>query len=59
MSPRYDYKCPNCKAHQVVVHDFHATDEFTCPECESIMRRVISVTPVHFKGSGFYKTDNK
>ena len=56
--PRYDYKCPKCKAFQVVVHDFHASDTYECAECGDLMERVISAPAVIFRGSGFYKTDN-
>lgn len=59
LMPRYDYRCEECKAMQVIVHDFHSTDEQICPACKGKMVKVISVTPVHFKGSGFYKTDYK
>ena len=58
MTPRYDYRCPDCKAFQIVVHDFHATDEQSCPDCGGTMKKQISLPAVHFKGSGFYKTDN-
>ena len=56
--PRYDYKCPKCKAFQVVVHDFHASDTYECVDCGNLMERVISAPAVIFRGSGFYKTDN-
>ena len=59
MTPRYDYKCPKCKAYQVVVHDFHSTDVIDCPECGDVMEKQISLPAVHFKGTGFYKTDNR
>lgn len=57
--PRYDYKCPKCKATEVVVHDFHSTDTHTCFNCGDLMEKQISLPAVHFKGSGFYKTDNR
>lgn len=59
MTPRYDYKCPKCKAYQIIVHDFHSTDVQTCPECGDVMQKQYSVPGVVFRGSGFYKTDNR
>ena len=59
MTPRYDYKCPNCETAQTIVHDFHSQDPQTCPQCKNLMQKQISLPAVHFKGSGFYKTDNK
>lgn len=54
--PRYDYKCKKCEAHEVIVHDFHATDTHECPMCGETMYKVISPTPAVFKAKGFYKT---
>lgn len=58
MTPRYDYRCPKCKAHEIIVHDFHATDTQECAMCGHAMHKVITAPAVHFKGSGFYRTDN-
>ena len=30
-----------------------------CPKCQGKARRVLHSTPVIFKGSGFYVTDNR
>lgn len=59
MTPRYDYRCPDCKAFQIVVHDFHSQDTQTCPDCGGTMQKQYSVPGVVFRGSGFYKTDNR
>lgn len=59
--PKYDYKCKSCGAHEIIAHGFYADEKHDCPmeRCNGSMEKVFSPTPVHFKGSGFYKTDNK
>ena len=59
--PRYDYKCKLCGAHEIIAHGFDSDKQHDCPmeNCNGVMRKVISATPAHFKGSGFYKTDYK
>lgn len=58
MSPRYEYKCPRC---QISVEQTRSFDEDTpapmCGDCCIGMEKVYGLTPVHFKGSGFYSTD--
>ena len=57
--PTYEYKCPRCG---VQVPQERKMDEEVpppwCGDCCMIMERVWSAPPVHFKGSGFYKTDS-
>ncbi len=54
--PFYDFKCPND-------HKFELKQSFldepvaTCPTCDAQARRLISLVPVHYKGSGFYVND--
>ena len=56
--PTYDYKCFDCE------HEFSTQQKMSedpikvCPECgaESV-KRLISATAFHLKGSGWYKTD--
>jgi len=59
MTPRYDYKCPKCDTAQTIVHDFHSQDPQNCPKCGDVMQKQYSVPGVVFRGSGFYKTDNR
>jgi putative FmdB family regulatory protein len=54
--PRYDYKCKECGAHEIIAHSFYADEQHECPNCKGIMHKVINPTPTHFKGSGFYST---
>lgn len=59
--PRYDYKCTGCGWDMEVRHsfDFSFSADLTCPLCSCTVRKVINPVPVAFKGSGFYKTDNR
>ena len=57
--PTYTYQCQNCE------HSFEAVQRFAddplteCPECGSVIRRVIQPVGVVFKGSGWYITDSR
>ena len=59
MSPIYEFRCPRCSA---TIEQTRAIDQDTplpvCGDCCQSMERVWSATPIHFKGSGFYKTDS-
>lgn len=61
MSPRYDYKCKDCGAHEIIAHSFESDEQHDCPmeRCNGTMRKVISPILTIFKGPGFYKTDNQ
>ena len=56
--PRYDYKCGDCSH---VFETSHGIDDSieTCPECGGRVRRIFHPVGIIFKGSGFYKTDNR
>ena len=56
--PTYEYECPDCN------HRFEAVQKIVedplkdCPQCGgNNVRRLISATAFHLKGSGWYKTD--
>ncbi len=57
--PIYEYECSLCH------HNFERRQRFDeepvamCPKCQGKARRVLHSTPVIFKGSGFYVTDNR
>ena len=59
--PRYDYRCQLCGWDMEVRHgfDFQFDNDLTCPLCGGMITKVIGATPAVFKGSGFYKTDNR
>ncbi len=58
--PTYQYSCDSC-GNQIEVRQRFSDDPLQdCPDCEqSSLRRVIFATGVIFKGSGWYKTDNR
>lgn len=58
--PIYEYECEDCK------HVFEELQKFSdppveeCPKChKKAVRRLISPSAAHFKGSGWYVTDYK
>ncbi|NCA18263.1 MAG: FmdB family transcriptional regulator, partial [Actinobacteria bacterium] len=57
--PTYQYYCDACSL------DFEASRSFTdssdqlCPDCQGVARKVFAPVGVHFKGSGFYRTDSR
>lgn len=57
--PKYQYRCADCGA-DLEVHQKFTDDAITvCPECGGELKKVFSAVGVVFKGSGFYKTDNR
>ena len=57
--PRYDYHCPACDNTFELTQSFDSEPAADCPVCGSRSRRLISFPAIHFKGSGFYSTDNR
>lgn len=57
--PTYQYFCDACAL------DFEASKSFTdpseqhCPQCAGVARKVFAPVGVHFKGTGFYRTDSR
>ena len=55
--PIYEYKCMKC------MHKFEAMQKFTeaaisqCPNCGGPVKKLISHSSFHLKGSGWYLTD--
>ena len=56
--PTYEYECPDCGS---VFEQFQKITDpalTECPQCKGQhVRRLISATAFHLKGSGWYKTD--
>jgi putative FmdB family regulatory protein len=54
--PTYEFICPICNI--TVEQEFSVYSEhiIRCADCGVQMDKKFSVTPVHFKGTGFYKT---
>ena len=58
--PTYEYRCANCEEHLEVVQSFSDDPLTKCPNCgRKTLRKVFSPVGIVFKGSGFYKTDNR
>jgi putative FmdB family regulatory protein len=57
--PTYEYACNNCGEHLEVVQSFSDKPLTKCPSCGGKLRKVFSPVGIVFKGSGFYKTDNR
>lgn len=57
--PIYEYQCENCHHRFELRQGFNDKPVETCPLCQSDVRRILSPTPIIFKGTGFYATDNR
>jgi len=54
--PTYEFVCPICnhrEEHQFTVYSNHTV---FCETCKVEMNKQFYAAPVHFKGTGFYKT---
>ena len=57
--PKYEYACKSCGEHLEVVQTFADAALTECPACAGQLRTVFSPPSIAFKGSGFYRTDNR
>jgi putative FmdB family regulatory protein len=57
--PTYQYACSDCDHAFEQVQSFTEDSLTTCPQCEGRLRKVFNAVGVVFKGSGFYRTDNR
>jgi putative FmdB family regulatory protein len=57
--PTYQYACNDCGEQLEVVQKFTDDALTVCPNCQGNLRKVFSAVGIVFKGSGFYKTDNR
>lgn len=57
--PKYEYACKSCGERLEVVQKFTDDPLTECPACGGPLRKVFSAPAITFKGSGFYKTDNR
>lgn len=57
--PTYEYVCRNCGHDLEVVQSIHDPSLTECPECGGALRKLFGNVGVHFKGSGFYRTDSR
>ena len=57
--PTYEYRCKKCVEHLEVIQSFSDDPLKVCPSCKGQLQKVFSPVGIVFKGSGFYKTDNR
>ena len=57
--PTYQYACNDCSEQLEVVQKFTDDALTVCPSCQGNLRKVFSAVGIVFKGSGFYRTDNR
>ncbi len=58
--PTYEYACANCDTTHEVQQKMSDPTLTDCPSCgESTLRKLFSGVGIHFKGSGFYRTDSR
>jgi len=57
--PTYQYACNDCGEQLEVVQKFTDDALTVCPNCQGNLRKVFSAVGIVFKGSGFYRTDNR
>lgn len=57
--PVYEYECDKCAVRFEVKRGFHETGGNVCPKCGGGGRQIFFAAPLHFKGSGFYCTENR
>ena len=57
--PTYSYACTECGNRFDVVQAFTDDALTTCAECNGRLRKIFGKVGVVFKGSGFYRTDNR
>ncbi|MBW4719091.1 FmdB family zinc ribbon protein [Saccharothrix obliqua] len=57
--PTYQYACTVCDHRFEAVQSFSDQALTECPECQGKLRKLYGAVGVVFKGSGFYRTDNR
>lgn len=58
--PTYEYACPSCDATHEVQQRMTDPTLTACPVCgDPAVRKLFTGVGVHFKGSGFYRTDSR
>lgn len=55
--PLYEYQCESCGKHFEVIQKFSDQPLTTHDKCGGTVHRLLSVSALQFKGSGWYVTD--
>jgi len=58
--PTYEYACSTCDTTHEVQQKMTDPTLTQCPSCgQPTLRKLFSGVGIHFKGSGFYRTDSR
>ncbi len=57
--PIYEYECDGCQAVHELVQKMSDAPLETCPTCGGRVKKLISLSSFHLKGTGWYNTDYK
>lgn len=57
--PIYGYRCQSCEQDFEVTQRMTDAPQAACPVCSGAGTRQFFPIGIHFKGSGFYKTDSR
>jgi putative FmdB family regulatory protein len=55
--PIYEYECKKCGIHAEVLQKFSDAPVTECESCHGKMKKIISQSTFHLKGTGWYVTD--
>ena len=55
--PIYEYQCKKCEGVFEILQGFDEKPVTRCEECGGRLKRIISLSAFHLKGSGWYETD--
>lgn len=55
--PIYEYECKKCGIHAEVLQKFSDPPVTECESCHGRMKKLISQSTFHLKGTGWYVTD--
>jgi putative FmdB family regulatory protein len=55
--PIYEYECQQCRQVTEAMQKFSDTPLTACPACSGELKKLISHSSFHLKGSGWYVTD--
>jgi putative FmdB family regulatory protein len=55
--PLYEYECAQCGRRYERIQKFSDAADTNCAVCGGAVRRLLSPSALHFKGSGWYVTD--
>jgi len=55
--PIYEYECDKCGSHVEALQKFTDPPILECEQCHASMKKLISHSSFHLKGTGWYVTD--